>query len=81
LAFREEPKTAFQMHSGQYKFRVMAFELSGAPATFHKAMNSTLHPVLRKFVLVFFEDILIYSRSFEEHVRHVRIVWKLLAQD
>jgi len=47
-------KTAFQTHSGHYEFRVMAFGLSGAPATFQKAMNSTLAPLLRKCVLVFF---------------------------
>lgn len=44
----EEPKTAFQTHSGQYEFRVMAFGLTGAPATFQKAMNTTLAPLLRK---------------------------------
>jgi hypothetical protein len=47
------------MHLGQYEFRVMAFGLSGAPARFLKAMNTTLHLVLHKFILVFFEDILI----------------------
>jgi hypothetical protein len=59
----------------------MAFGLSGALATFLKAMNTTLHLVLRKCVLVFFDDILIYSRSFEEHVQHVRMVLELLAKD
>jgi hypothetical protein len=59
----------------------MAFGLSGAPERFLKDMNTTLHPVLRKFVLVFFEDILIYNHNFEEHVRHVRIVLELLARD
>lgn len=50
----EEPKTAFQTHSEQYEFRVMAFGLTGAPATFQKSMNTTLAPLLRKGVLVFF---------------------------
>jgi hypothetical protein len=81
LAAGEEPKTAFQTHSGHYEFRVMAFGLSGAPATFLKAMNTTLHPVLRKCVLVFFDDILIYSHNFAEHVQHVRLVLELLAKD
>jgi hypothetical protein len=81
LAAEEEPKTAFQTHSGHYEFRVMAFGLSGAPTTFLKAMNTTLHPVLRKCVLVFFDDILIYSHSFAEHVQHVRLVLELLAKD
>ena len=67
----EEPKTAFQTHSGQYEFRVMAFGLSGAPATFLKAMNTKLHPLLRKCVLVFFDDILIFSKTREEHLVHL----------
>jgi len=47
----EEFKTAFQTHFGHYEFKVMAFGLSGGPATFQKAMNTTLHPLLRKCVL------------------------------
>lgn len=54
LAAGEEPKMAFQTHSGHYEFRVMAFGLSSTPATFLKAMNTTLHLVLCKCVLVFF---------------------------
>jgi len=77
----EEFKTAFQTHSGHYEFRVMAFGLTGAPATFLHAMNTTLRSLLRKCVLVFFDDILIFSRSYEEHVEHVRLVLQLLQRD
>lgn len=77
----EEYKTTFQTHCGHYEFRVMAFGLTGALGSFQEAMNSTLAPWLRKFVLVFFDDILIYNQSYEQHLEHLRIVFELLSKD
>lgn len=77
----EEFKTAFQTHHGQFEFKVMAFGLSGAPGTFQGAMNTSLAPLLRKCVVVFFDDILVYSQSFEDHVQHLSQVLTILHQD
>lgn len=74
-------KTAFQTHFGQFEFRVMSFGLTGAPGTFQDAMNTTLASYLRIFVLVFYDDILIYNSSLEQHLHHLRLVFELLAKD
>lgn len=66
---------------GHYEFCVMAFGLSSAPSTILKAMNTTLAPLLRRYALVFFDDILVYSKTFEDHLVHLRAVFELLHRD
>jgi hypothetical protein len=77
----EEYKTAFSTHAGHFEFCVVPFGATGAPATFQGAMNVTLAPVLRRCAIVFFDDILVFSSSYSEHVQHLRQVLGLLAKD
>ena len=67
-------KTAFQTRYGQYEFVVMPFGLTNAPAAFMRLMNELFHDYLDKFVIIFIDNILVYSRSKEEHKEHLRLV-------
>ena len=71
-------KTAFQTHNGHYEYKVMPHGVTGGPGTFQGIMNTILALLLRKFVVVFIDDILIYSRTWSEHLDHLSQVFSIL---
>ncbi|GJZ17394.1 putative reverse transcriptase domain-containing protein [Tanacetum coccineum] len=83
LRVREEdiPKTAFRTRYGHYEFQLMSFGLTNAPVVFMDLMNRVCKPYLDRFVIVFINDILIYSKSIKEHEGHLKLILKLLKEE
>jgi len=77
---KDNPQIAFRMQYGHFEYLVMPFGMTNAPTVFMDNMNRIFHPYLDKFVVVFIDDILISSKSKEEHAKHLRIVLEILRE-
>lgn len=73
-------KTAFRTHHGHFEYMVMPFGLTSTPSTFQALVNSVLKDFLRRFILIFFDDILIYSPTWSQHLQHICAVFQVLRE-
>lgn len=80
IADEDIPKTAFRTRYGAFEFRVLPFGLTNAPATFQRLMNDVFRPYLDQFVVVYLDDVMVWSKNEEEHENHLRIVLSLLRE-
>jgi hypothetical protein len=81
ISEEDRPKTTFRTPFGHFQFKVLIEGLTNAPTTFQTVMNSILHPYIRKFVVVYIDDILIFSGTEIEHQAHVRLVLEVLKRE
>ena len=81
ISEEDVPKIAFRMPFGHYQFKVLSFKLTNAPATFQGVMNRIFERYLGKFMLVYLDDILVFSKNQEEHLEHLRKVFDILRKN
>jgi Reverse transcriptase (RNA-dependent DNA polymerase)/RNase H-like domain found in reverse transcriptase len=80
VAPEDRDKTTFSCHVGMYQFSRMPFGLVNAPATFQRSMDNILSEVRRESIIVYLDDVIIFSRNFEDHVRHLEVVLRKLGE-
>jgi hypothetical protein len=81
VAERDEPKTTYVTRYGSFEFLVMPFGLTNAPATFCNLMNNVLYNYIDRFVVVYLDNIVVYSESFEDRLNHLRLVLSRLREN